>query len=103
MREISIQDLFKIDKKDIQIIDVRENYEYENGHLDAINIPMEDILNSIDKIQLNKKIIIYCQSGRRAAAVVYMLYKIHGIENVWSLSGGYKSYLEVQSTEKNFK
>ena len=100
MREISIQDLFKIDKKDIQIIDIREHYEYENGHLDAINIPMDDILSSLDKMQPNKKIVIYCQSGRRAAAVVYMLYKIHGIENVWSLSGGYKAYLEKTSTDK---
>ena len=100
MREISIKDLFKIDKKDIQIIDIREHYEYENGHLDAINIPMDDILSSLDKMQPNKKIVIYCQSGRRAAAVVYMLYKIHGIENVWSLSGGYKAYLEKTSTDK---
>ena len=102
MREISIKELFKIEKKDIQIIDVRENYEYENGHLDAINIPMEEILTSTDKIQLNKKIVIYCQSGRRGAAVVYMLYKIHGIENAWNLSGGYNSYLEAKSIEKTF-
>ena len=99
MQEISIKDFLKIDKKNLQVIDVREQYEYENGNIDSINIPMDKILQSTNKIQRNKQVVIYCQSGRRAAAVVYMLKKEFNIENVFNLSGGYTAYLELTSNK----
>ncbi|MAQ69929.1 MAG: NADH oxidase [Flavobacteriales bacterium] len=99
MQEISIKDFLKIDKNNLQVIDVREQYEYENGNIDAINIPMDEILQSTNRIQRNKQVVIYCQSGRRAAAVVYMLKKEFNIENVFNLSGGYTAYLELISNQ----
>jgi len=97
MQEISIEDFLKKNKQNLQVIDVREQHEYENGNIDAINIPMDDILQSTNKIQQNKQVVIYCQSGRRAAAVVYMLKKEFNIDNVFNLSGGYSAYLELTS------
>ncbi len=96
MNQISIDKFLAYNKKDIQVIDIREPYEYDNGHLDAINIPMDEIIHSIDKINLKKEIIIYCQTGKRAAAVVYMLSKFHGIQKIYNLSGGYAAYLEIK-------
>jgi len=102
MKEISIENLLKINTNTIQIIDIRENYEYENGHINSINIPMDEILQSTHKIDKNKEVIIYCQTGRRAAAVVYMLHKYHNINNVSNLIGGYTSYLEMKlKNDKN--
>ena len=97
MQEITIKDFLEIDRNDLQVIDVREQYEYENGNIDSINIPMDKILQSTNKIQRDKQVIIYCQTGRRAAAVVYMLKKEFNIDNVFNLSGGYSAYLELTS------
>ena len=68
MKEITIKELLKLKKNKVQIIDIREKYEYDNGHLNSTHIPMEDILNYQDKISREKTVVIYCQSGRRAAA-----------------------------------
>lgn len=97
MQEISIEDFLKKNKQNLQVIDVREQYEYENGNIESINIPMDKILQSTNEIQRDKQVIIYCQTGRRAAAVVYMLKKEFNIDNVFNLSGGYSAYLELTS------
>lgn len=97
MKEILITELLKINKKKIQLIDIREPYEYENGNLDCINIPMSEILAYKHKINQQKKVIIYCQSGRRAAAVVYMLKKKYGFDNILTLKGGYSAYIDFKN------
>ena len=94
MNNISIKHFVKIKNK-AQIIDIREAYEYDTGHIkDSIHIPMNEILQSISKIDNKKELIIYCQTGRRAAAVVYMLKRNYGIKNVYNLNGGFSAYQE---------
>ena len=94
MEEIDIQDFLNLKSKNIQIIDIREEYEFEEGHISKLNIPMDQILDSIEKIEREKPVIIYCNSGRRGAAVVHVLRKKYSMENVSNLSGGYQAYLE---------
>lgn len=48
------------------IIDVREPYEYQVGHVDgALNIPLGDI-QSVD-LPKDEEIVVYCRSGARSA------------------------------------
>ncbi len=96
MQNISIKDFLKINKNDLQIIDIREQYEYENGHINSIHIPMENILQSLEKIDSKKQVIIYCQTGRRAASVAYMLHKKYKFDNIFNLEGGYSAYLDLK-------
>ena len=99
MKEISIHNFLKMNRSEVQIIDVRELYEYENGNLDALHIPMDQILESTNKLNRTKQVIIYCQTGRRAAAVIYMLNKQFGLKNIVNLEGGYSAYLELTSNK----
>jgi len=94
MQEIDIQDFLNLKSTNIQIIDIREEYEFEEGHISKLNIPMDQILDSIEKIERKKPVIIYCNSGRRGAAVVHILRKKYSMNNVSNLSGGYQAYLE---------
>ncbi|MBH75653.1 MAG: NADH oxidase [Flavobacteriales bacterium] len=94
MNDINILDFLNLDKKKIQVIDVREEYEFEDGHIKSINIPMDQIFESLNKIEKNKKVIIYCNSGRRGAAVVHILRKKFKLNNVYNLEGGFQKYLE---------
>ena len=49
------------------ILDVRTNGEYSESHVvDAINIPYDQIDNSIN-IDKDKVILVYCMSGRRSS------------------------------------
>ena len=95
-QEISIEDFVKTDKNNLQVIDIREQYEHENGSIDSINIPMDEILKSIASIDHEKQVIIYCQTGKRAAAVTFMLHKQYGLKNIFNLAGGYSAYLDSQ-------
>ena len=97
MQEITISDFLNQDMNNVQIIDIREKYEYDNGNIDALHIPMGNILQSIDTIDKKKQVIIYCQTGRRAAAVVYMLEKKYNLKNIFNLNGGYTEYLNQTS------
>lgn len=75
-------------KGEIFILDVREIFEYENGHIThAINIPLGDIsLKAKNILPKNLPIYTYCNSGNRSAQAKIMLNNM-GYENVINLGG----------------
>ena len=94
LKEITAEELLsKLSK--VQLIDIREPYEYQDGHIEgSINIPMGDFLEKLDELSRTKQIIIYCNTGRRSKPVVYMLKKLHNI-SAYNLEGGYKNFLKI--------
>lgn len=59
------------------VIDVREPFEYQAGHVEgALNIPPADLisgaaaLNGVDK---DTEIIVYCRTGSRSNASIQIL------------------------------
>ncbi len=98
MKSISAQELqVKLkNKEDFQIIDIREPYEYEDGALSNENIPLDKMMSSIDRISTDKPVVIYCQSGNRSSAIIYMLEKEHNLSNLINLEGGYATFMEEQ-------
>ena len=79
-----------------QIIDIREPYEYEDGALTNENIPLDKMMSSLNKIHRNRPVIIYCQSGKRASAIIYMLEKEYKLENLYNLEGGYNAIMQEE-------
>jgi rhodanese-related sulfurtransferase len=98
MKSISAKELKEKlkNKEDFQLIDIREPYEYEDGALSNENIPLENMMSSIDRISTDKPVVIYCQSGKRASAIIYMLEKEHNLSNLINLEGGYATYTEEE-------
>lgn len=76
-----------------QLIDVRTHEEYAEMHLNGLLIPLSELEENIDRLSLEKKIIIHCKSGARSAQAVEILRNKYGFENVWSLRGGILAYL----------
>jgi len=81
------KDLIKKEKENLEIIDVREEYEYrtlrvENSKL----IPMGEIMKSLDKIDWSKKVILICRSGARSGYVAQAL--ADAGKDVINMSGG---------------
>ena len=92
LKEITPEELINKSPQKIQLIDIREPYELEDGYiLGHTNIPMGDILNKKDQLSKIKDVIIYCNTGRRSRPVVYMLKKLHNI-STYNLTGGYKNF-----------
>lgn len=71
------------------IVDVRAAWEYNKGHVvDAINIP-HDELETTTKLDKDKVIFVYCQSGNRSAiafeildSLGYTVYDLGGYASV---------------------
>lgn len=86
---ISTEEVYSlIDSKDVVIIDVREDYEYKNYHIkNSYNIPLGK-LDSIDDygFSKDKKLIVYCQSGRRSNMALEELINM-GYTNVYDMGG----------------
>ena len=79
-----------------QIIDIREPYEYEDGALTNENIPLDKMMSSLNKIHRDRPVIIYCQSGKRASAIIYMLEKEYKLANLYNLEGGYNAIMQEE-------
>jgi len=96
MKEVTVQELKAlIDKKaDFQLIDVREQHEFDEANLNGELIPMGEIIDQADRIARNKQVIIHCRSGKRSATVIQALEQQFGFDNLYNLKGGILAYKE---------
>lgn len=90
MKSITVTELKALmdNQADFQLIDVRENYEYEAGNINGIHIPMNDIPAQVDNIAKDKQVIIQCRSGKRSANVIQFLETNYQFDNLYNLEGG---------------
>lgn len=89
MKEITVEELkLKIDNhEDFQLIDVREDFEYETSHINGENIPLATVLMNADKISTEKPVVVHCRSGKRSAQAIQLL-ESKGYSNLANLKGG---------------
>ena len=87
----------KVEAKDVEILlknkefllDVREDYEYQDGHIKgAVNLPLREILSQKDTLPKDRDIYVYCRSAHRSADAVNFL-KSLGFEKVHNIKGGF--------------
>ena len=88
------------DRDDVVLIDVREQHEYDAGHIPGITlIPMSEFQTRIDEIPTDKTVVLTCRSGNRSGQVFGFL-KQSGFDNVHNMDGGIvaweKAGLEVE-------
>jgi adenylyltransferase/sulfurtransferase len=101
MKEITVQELkqWREMKVDFQLIDVREEHEYEMGNIGGELIPMGQLLEKVDIISKEKPVVVHCRSGVRSATVINQLEKKYGFTNLANLKGGILAYAkEIDNT-----
>jgi sulfur-carrier protein adenylyltransferase/sulfurtransferase len=81
-------------KEDIQIIDVREPYEFEIANIQGLLIPKGSVLDHVEKIDSKKPVIVHCRSGKRSADVIRLLEQKFGFSNLYNLEGGILAYAD---------
>lgn len=77
---------------DFQLIDVREEHEFDSANLNGELIPLGNIIGEADKIRKDVPVIVHCRSGSRSAAAINELEKRFGFENLYNLKGGIMAY-----------
>jgi rhodanese-related sulfurtransferase len=94
IREVSVADTRDRIANGAQLIDVREDNEFEAKHAAGAKhmgkgIIERDIVQTFpDK---GKELILYCGGGYRSALAADMLQKM-GYTNVWSMAGGWHAW-----------
>lgn len=77
-----------------QVIDLRGATEYQSGHIKgADHVFLGTILNNLDKVSKEKKVVIHCQGGDRAT-IGYSLLAQKGYHNVLNFSGSINKWIE---------
>ncbi len=94
------QEAMQADLQETFLLDVREPFEYEQGHIpNAVNIPLGQLRNRHGELPKDKEIIVNCQVGLRSYIGVRILMQ-NGFKKVRNLSGGYKTYRAVEDDMK---
>jgi rhodanese-related sulfurtransferase len=78
------------DKKAVQIVDVRSDMEYRQGHIPGsklINMMSGNFNEQLMKLPKDKTLLLYCRSGNRSGMAAQKLGDA-GYENVYNLRGG---------------
>ena len=100
---ISVQDAIKyLEQEDVLFLDVRtsQEFNYDGSIKNALLIPVNVLEKKITLLEYykDKKIIVYCRSGRRSSLATEFLKKNNF--NAINLDGGYLAWAEYFSAQK---
>ena len=79
----------EMNNRDVIILDVRTEDEYNSGHIEnSVLIPVDDLEDKAEELLVNKeqKILVYCRSGNRSKKAADLLAEM-GYTNVNDLGG----------------
>lgn len=79
-----------------EILDVRRNTETETEHVKgALNIPLVELKESLDKLDKDGKYIVHCAGGYRSMVAVSIL-KSAGIKNILNVYHGFDAMKSIE-------
>lgn len=81
------------------MIDVREQEEWDNGHMpDALHMPLSALCDDAGLFSPHhgKICVLYCQRGMRSRKAAEILLNA-GFEDIFSLKGGYETWQALQA------
>jgi rhodanese-related sulfurtransferase len=90
MKSITSKELLQLiaEKKDFQLIDVREPDEHAEFNIGGALMPLGEIIAHIKEIQKEKPVIVYCRRGIRSQFAIQKLQEKYSFENLYNLTGG---------------
>ena len=97
MKEITYEELKGLKKETYELVDIRDEAMTAYGMIPgAVNIVVEDLENSevLKDISKDKKIIFYCEIGRRSREIEDELECLEG-RDCYSLKDGYIGYVRA--------
>ena len=74
--------------KDLQLIDVREEYEFERYNIGGDNFPLSELEERIAEINFERHTVVICQTGKRSKDAIELMKKSSSSLNIFHLKGG---------------
>jgi rhodanese-related sulfurtransferase len=84
---------------DAQLIDVREDYEHEAGHIPGSQrVEVEDLKDAAESLDQSRPVVFYCRSGDRSSMPA-QAFRASGWD-AYAIEGGLAAWVEAgQSLE----
>lgn len=83
----------------VQIVDIRDDESYENGHIESAfhlhNSNLQEFISSADPEQ---PLLVYCYHGHMSQGAAAFLAE-QGFGETYSLDGGYEAWSERESAD----
>lgn len=97
MEPIYWRELLDMDRSGVTVVDVRTSDEFKTGALEgAVNVPLDDMRDELDRIPRDKPVVLYCGVGLRGYLASNILRR-NGFDDVRNLIGGLKTYRAATS------
>ena len=90
-------DTFKsqLDEPNVQVVDLRNATEFKSGHIKgADHVFVGTLMDNLDKVSKDKKVVIHCQGGDRAT-VGYSLLASAGYTNILNYSASMNEWMAL--------
>lgn len=99
MKDITVKELKAriANKEKLNIVDVREGWEYEEKNIGAKLIPLGSLPTRVEELAPLKEeeLIVHCKSGKRSAEAKKFL-EAQGFTKVRNLETGIEGYLKEE-------
>ena len=79
-------------KEEIFLIDVRETFEHEDFNIGGVLIPLNEVIQNINQIPIDKPVILYCKKGIRSHIAIERLQQKFAFTNLINLEGGIEAW-----------
>jgi rhodanese-related sulfurtransferase len=84
----------RMEKNNLNILDVRKGSEFQSEHLEgAENMPLDYISDNMASIEKDKTYYVHCAGGYRSMIFASIL-KARGFDNLIDVDGGFKALKE---------
>ena len=94
-RDLRIDDVRRLMDDGYQVVDVRENWEWERGHIPgARHVVLASILANPNVQKFSDRSIFVCEVGERSAVASEMAAAL-GVKDVVNFRGGTKAWREA--------
>lgn len=80
----------------VNLLDVREEYEFEDQNLGGKLIPLGELPDRLDEIEAwkDQEVLVHCRSGARSARAKSFM-ESQGFQNVRNVTGGILAWNEL--------
>ena len=94
-RDLKIDDIRKLIDEGYEVVDVREDWEWNKGHLPgARHVVLSSILANPTAQKFEDKTVFVCQAGERSAVASEMAVAL-GVKDVVNFRGGTKAWRDA--------
>ena len=79
-------------KEEFFLIDVRETFEHEDFNIGGVLIPLNEVIQNINQIPIDRPVILYCKKGIRSHIAIERLQQKFAFTNLINLEGGIEAW-----------